>query len=123
MCHSRLFAHAVYHVHLVFHQRYERRHDNCRTFHQERGQLVAKRLAASRRHEHESVVAGEQVADYLLLFSLEAVETEIVLQFFSKINIISHITSCFLIMSHSNAGDSMQTSVVRTSRWHRVFYE
>ena len=95
MRHARFLAHAIDYVHLVLHQCNQGRHHDGGAFHQERWQLVAERLAASRRHEHEGVIAVKQVADYLLLFSLETFEAEILLQFCRKINIVRHITSGF----------------------------
>ena len=54
-------------VHLVLHQRDERRDDDAGAGADHGGQLVAERLAAAGGHEHERVTAGDQVVDDLLL--------------------------------------------------------
>ncbi len=94
MCHSVLLAQAVYHVHLVLHQRYQRRDDYRGAVHDERRQLVAQRLAAACRHQHERVVASQQVAYNRFLIALESVEAEIFLQRFNKVHFI-HSMICF----------------------------
>ena len=88
--HSALLTESVDHVHLVFHQRDERRHDNCRALHDERRELIAQALSATRGHEHERVVAVEQVTYDGFLVSLELVEAEIAFQFLIKISFICH---------------------------------
>ena len=54
-------------VHLVLHQRDQRRdHDRDALEHQ-RGKLVAQRLAAARRHDDQAVLPGERRRDGLFL--------------------------------------------------------
>ena len=43
-------------VHLILHQGYQGRNHNSDTVHQQRRQLVAQRLTATRRHQDESVL-------------------------------------------------------------------
>ena len=59
-------------VDLVLHQRDQRRDDDPDPRPQQRGQLVAQRLAAAGRHQHERVAAGGDVLDDLLLLAAEA---------------------------------------------------
>ena len=54
-------------VHLVLHQRDERRDDHAGAVPDERRDLVAQRLAAAGRHEHERVAAAGDVVDDLPL--------------------------------------------------------
>ena len=79
-------------IYLVLHQGNQGRYDNSRTFHQQRGQLIAQRLTATCRHQHERVVTIQQVTDNLLLVALELVETKVFLQGFSQIGLFAHIT-------------------------------
>ena len=79
--HPLLFAHAIDHIYLVFHECYQRRdHDGC-ALHDERGQLVAQRLATAGRHEHKGIVASKHILDDGLLVAFELIEAEILLQF------------------------------------------
>ena len=73
----RVVAHRI---HLVFHQRNQRRYHDRNTVHDQRRQLVAKTLTAARRHQYEGVFAFHHVADDRLLVSLECVKPEIGLQ-------------------------------------------
>ena len=66
-------------VDLILHERYQRRYHYRGAAHDQRGQLVAQRLAAARGHEHETVSAARQMLDYLLLVALEGVVAEEVL--------------------------------------------
>ena len=54
-------------LHLVLHERDERRDDHPGARPDQRGDLVAQRLAAAGRHQHERVVARDDVRDDLLL--------------------------------------------------------
>ena len=76
--HAGFLAESVHYIHLVLHQRDERRHHDCRAFHDERRQLVAQALASACRHEHECVIAFKQIAYYCFLVALERVEPEVV---------------------------------------------
>lgn len=65
---------------LILHQRDQRRHDDARTMaglaaHQ-RGNLVAQRLAAARRHQHQTVAAARDVLDDLALLAAKGGITE-----------------------------------------------
>ena len=50
---------------LVLHQRDQRRHDDADAFAQQRRDLVAQRLAAAGRHQHQRVAAADDVLDDL----------------------------------------------------------
>ena len=52
-------------IDLVLHQRDERRYDECHALEAQRRHLVAKRLAATGRHEDQAGLAGEDVLDDL----------------------------------------------------------
>ena len=84
MCRA-LFAHGTDDVDLVFHQGYQRRYDDGRTFHEQRRQLVAQRLAATCRHQHKGVLAIKHVFDNGFLIALEFVKAEKLLECFCKI--------------------------------------
>ena len=49
-------------AHLILHQRDQRRHDDADAVAHERRDLIAQRLAAARRHQHERVVARPTAA-------------------------------------------------------------
>ena len=66
--------------HLILHQRDQRRHDDARAetafaAHQRRN-LIAQRLAAARRHQHEAIAAAGDVLDNFALLSSERGVTE-----------------------------------------------
>ena len=63
-------------VHLILHQRDERGDDHPGSAADQRGNLVAERLAAAGRHQHERVAAGDEVLDDLLLGAAEGVVAE-----------------------------------------------
>ena len=67
------------HVHLILHQGYQGRDNNSDTVHQQRRQLVAQRLTATRRHQDESVLTIQQTLDDCFLITLKIIETEIFL--------------------------------------------
>ena len=50
------------------------------SIHKERRKLIAKRLSASGRHQHKSIVAGQKVPDNRLLIPFELVKSEMDLQ-------------------------------------------
>jgi len=54
-------------VHLVFHQRNQRRDDDRETVAREGGKLKAKRFATTGRQQREDVPARERILDDLLL--------------------------------------------------------
>ncbi len=56
---------------LVLHQRDQRRDHHGRARPQQRRELVAQRLAAARRHEHQCVAARDDVLDDLALRAVE----------------------------------------------------
>ena len=54
-------------IHLVFHQRDERRNHNSQSIAQQRRQLKAKRFPAARRHQRKHIAPGKCIAyDFLL---------------------------------------------------------
>ena len=63
-------------VNLVLHERDQRRDDHAGAFADQRGDLVAQRLAAAGRHQRDRVAAGADVLDDLLLLATEGVVTE-----------------------------------------------
>ena len=63
-------------VHLIFHQRDERRDDDGESGPHERGKLEAERFAAAGRQQGEDVLARERVADDFLLQRAERSEAE-----------------------------------------------
>ena len=67
-------------IDLVLHEGDQRRNDDRHALHQQRGQLVAQRLAAARGHQDERILPFEDVADDGLLVSLESREPEVCLQ-------------------------------------------
>ena len=54
-------------VHLIFHQRNQRRHNDRQAGSDQTGQLVAKAFAAARRHYAQAIVACNNVANDILL--------------------------------------------------------
>src|SRR3982751_1626902 len=67
-------------VHLIFHQRYERRDNNGRALAHERGQLAAERFAAARRHHDNGIVPGEYRAYDFALALAEILEAEMCME-------------------------------------------
>jgi hypothetical protein len=63
-------------VHLVLHQRDERRNDHRRALAMQCGHLVAERLPPAGRHEHEGIPAGDQPVDDFALLGPEGSEAE-----------------------------------------------
>ena len=63
-------------VHLILHQRDERRHDERRPGQQQRRQLKAERLAGAGRHHRQQIVAVENSLDELLLSVAESAVAE-----------------------------------------------
>src|SRR3712207_2067246 len=63
-------------VHLILHQRDERRDDDRHAPAHQRRKLKAERLAAARRHDDDRVVAAEDGLDDLALPLAEALEAE-----------------------------------------------
>ena len=64
-------------VHLVFHQRDERRNDERRAFEQHRRELVAKRLPCARGKKRERGFAVEQRVDHILLSIAKGIVAEV----------------------------------------------
>ena len=98
MGHAVLHAESPHRIHLVFHQRDQRRNDDRHPVHHQRGQLIAQRFAASRRHQHERILSVQHVPDNRLLISLETVEAEIALQAVAQFNILfpRHLSSIII---------------------------
>jgi hypothetical protein len=71
--------------HLVLHQRDQRRHHDGDARPAQGRDLVAQRLAATGRHQHQRVTAGDQVADDLRLLAAEAIEPEDAAQHLERI--------------------------------------
>ncbi len=63
-------------VHLILHQRDERRDDDRHAVAHQRRELEAERLAAARRHHDDRVVAGEDGLDDLALPLAKALEAK-----------------------------------------------
>ena len=72
-------------VHLILHQRDQRREDERRGGAQHRRELVRERLAGARRHERERVAPVERGADDGLLPGAEVVEPEVLPQRRAKV--------------------------------------
>src|SRR6266550_1095870 len=62
--------------HLVAHERDQGRHDHSEVLAQQRGKLVAQRLAAAGRHHRQHIAAGQDCLDDLGLPGPERVEPE-----------------------------------------------
>ena len=65
---------------LVLHERDERRDDEREVVAQQRGELVAERLAGAGGHDHEQVAVGQRGADRLGLAGPEGAEAEVLAQ-------------------------------------------
>ena len=77
-------------VYLVFHQGDERGYDYGRAVHHEGWQLVAQGLPASGGHQHECVVARQNVLNDGLLVPLEGIEAEFLLESVGKFRFSGH---------------------------------
>ena len=67
-------------IHLVLHQRDQRRHHHRQPLPRHRRQLEAERFAAARRQQGKHVLARQRIADDLLLQRAEGREAEVLLQ-------------------------------------------
>ena len=92
MSYTIIFAEVSHGVDLVFHQGNEWRDDNSCTVHQQRGQLVAQRLATTGGHQHKGVVLIDEAHHDLLLLTLKGVKTKILLQRCDQLIFISHLS-------------------------------
>ena len=68
-------------IHLVLHQRNQRRHHQGHPRQAHRGQLVAQRLASPRGHQHQSVLSRQDVGNYLLLKGQKTVVAKVGFQY------------------------------------------
>ena len=75
---------------LIAHQRDQRRDDDGQSVPQKRGQLIAKRLAAARRHHREHVPPIEDRADNIILARAEIREPKGLPQAFPRRVHIAH---------------------------------
>ena len=64
-------------IDLIFHERDQRRHDECDAVENHRRQLIAERLAAAGRHDDDSVFAFEDRADHFALAFAKVFEAEV----------------------------------------------
>ena len=76
VCHALVARRVAHGIHLVLHQRYQRRHHDGYAVQYHRRQLVAQALAASSGHDDKRVIALQQAPDNGLLVALELVKTE-----------------------------------------------
>ena len=60
-------AAALERIDLVLHQRDQGRDDHGGSLEEKRGELIAERLAAARRHDHERIGAARDGGDYFFL--------------------------------------------------------
>ena len=81
---ARICRERTHRIDLVFHQCDEGRYDDGHTVHEQCRQLIAQRLSAARRHQHEGILAGQNVAYDSLLIPLKRREAEILFQLFMK---------------------------------------
>ena len=65
---------------LVGHQRNQRRYNDANSRSQQRRDLVRKRFAATRGHQHQGVAAGADMLDHLTLEAAKAVVAEDILE-------------------------------------------
>ena len=63
-------------LHLVLHQRDQRRDDHRQPVEQQRRDLVAQRLAAAGGHDRQRIAPGQHVLDHLALERAEGVVAE-----------------------------------------------
>ena len=85
---------AIDDIDLIFHQCDQRRHDNSRSIHDQRRQLIAQALAATGRHQHKGVVSRHEITDDRFLIALEMIKAEVFLQCLSQVHFLSH---CMLL--------------------------
>ena len=81
-------------VHLILHQRDQRREDERGGGSQHRGELVRQRLAGARRHERQRVPAVHGGTDNVLLPGAELVEPEVLPQRRAKVGQDRHPNEC-----------------------------
>ena len=81
---------AIDDIYLVFHQCDQRRHDNSRSIHDQRWQLIAQALAATGRHQHKGVVSRHKITDNRFLVALEMIKAKVLLQCLSQVHFLSH---------------------------------
>ncbi len=79
---------------LVAHQRDQRRDHDAAAVAQQRGQLVAQRLAAAGRHQHQAVAAGSHMLDDFLLRAAKGRQAEYGVQDGQRVGGIVTVTGC-----------------------------
>jgi len=77
---GRGVASAIEGIHLVLHERDERRNHQREARQDEGRELVAERFPSAGGHEHERIIAVKDAPDDALLGTLEGVKTKIALQ-------------------------------------------
>ena len=77
----------TYGIHLILHEGNEGRHNDGCAFAYQSWQLIAERFASASRHKDKGILPFEKVTDDGFLVTLEGVETKIMLQLFSQVNI------------------------------------
>ena len=82
MGHPVLLAKVTHRIHLVLHQGDQRRNDDCRSLHQERGQLITERLTTTGRHQYKRILTSQYTFDNGLLLSFKCAKTKVPFQLF-----------------------------------------
>ena len=91
MRHSVILTSVANRVHLVLHERNERRnHDGC-SFHQKRWHLIAEGFSTASRHENKHILTSQKVLNDGLLVVLESIKTEEFLEGFMQIRLRCHV--------------------------------
>ena len=75
-----VLADLAYGIHLIFHKGNERTEHYSSALHNQSRKLVTKALASARRHQHECIIAREEIGDDSLLLPFERVESKIPFQ-------------------------------------------
>ena len=88
MGHFIIAAIAPDQINLVLHQSDERGDNNRHSFTYQCRQLIAKALAAARRHDDKRIAPGKKRFNHFLLRVLELVKPKVFLEGFCQINAI-----------------------------------
>ena len=112
-------------VNLILHQRDQRRHHERQRNaspgigttpigglqRQQRGDLVAQRLPAPRRHDNQRMPAAESTTDDRLLRTAKSCETEIPVQYVNRLHVRIHVA-----LPQVRQGDSIGLEIIAISK-------
>ena len=97
MRYTRLGGECAHGIHLILHQRDQRRDNDGDPVHEQRGQLVTQRFTAARRHQYECIASCQKIPYNRFLITLERGKPEVLLELIiQNVVILLHHYQCFI---------------------------